>query len=123
LWAGLPVLTQIGGTFAGRVAASLLKAIGLPELITHSPEEYEALAIELALNQEKLQSIREKLARNRLTTPLFDTPLYTKHLEAAYQAMYHRYQAGLPPDHIRVSRADGNKARSVDPIAAVPKGV
>jgi protein O-GlcNAc transferase len=104
LWAGLPVLTQIGCTFAGRVAASLLNAIDLPELITHSPEEYEALAIELALNNEKLQSIREKLARNRLTTPLFDTPLYTKHLEAAYEAIYHRYQAGLPRDHIEIKR-------------------
>jgi predicted O-linked N-acetylglucosamine transferase (SPINDLY family) len=121
LWAGLPVLTQIGSTFAGRVAASLLKAIDLPELITHSPEEYEALAIELALNREKLQRIREKLARNRLTTPLFDTPLYTKHLEDAYEAMYHRYQAGLPPDHIRVGRADRNPERSADQIGAVPK--
>ena len=102
LWAGLPVLTQIGSTFAGRVAASLLKAINLPELITHSPEEYEALAIELALNKEKLRRIQEKLARNRLTTPLFDTPLYTKHLEAAYEAMYQRYQAGLPPYHIEI---------------------
>jgi len=120
LWAGLPVLTQIGSTFPGRVAASLLKAIDLPELITHSPEEYEALAIELALNREKLQSIREKLARNRLTTPLFDTPLYTKHLEAAYEAMYHRYQAGLRPDHISVSRADGNQARSAGQIGALP---
>ena len=103
LWAGLPVLTQIGSTFAGRVAASLLKAIDLPELITLSPEEYEALAIELALNKEKLRGIREKLATNRLTTPLFDSPLYTKHLEAAYEAMYHRYQAGLPPDHIEIN--------------------
>jgi predicted O-linked N-acetylglucosamine transferase (SPINDLY family) len=103
LWAGLPVLTQIGNTFAGRVAASLLKAIDLPELITHSPEEYEALAIELAFNKERLQSIQEKLARNRLTKPLFDTPLYTKHLEAAYEAMYHRYQAALPPDNMEIN--------------------
>ena len=102
LWAGLPVSTQIGSAFAGRVAASLLKAIDLPELITHSPEEYEALAIELALNKEKLRGIQEKLARNRLTKSLFDTPLYTKHLEAAYEAMYNRYQAGLPPDHIEI---------------------
>jgi predicted O-linked N-acetylglucosamine transferase (SPINDLY family) len=102
LWTGLPVLTQIGGNLAGRVAASLLKAIDLRELITNSPEEYEALAIELALNREKLQSIQEKLARNRLTTPLFDSPLYTKHLEAAYEAMYQRYRAGLPPDHIEI---------------------
>ena len=102
LWAGLPVLTQMGNTFAGRVAASVLNAIDLPELITHSREEYEALAIELALNREKLQAIRERLQRNCLTTPLFDTALYTKHLEAAYKAMYQRYQAGLPPDHIEV---------------------
>jgi predicted O-linked N-acetylglucosamine transferase (SPINDLY family) len=121
LWSGLPVLTQIGRTFAGRVAASLLKAIDLPELITHSPEEYEALAIELALNKKRLQSIREKLARNRLTTPLFDTPVYTKHLEAAYEVMYHRYQAGLPPDHIRVSGAVGNQARPAELIGAVQK--
>jgi len=98
LWAGLPVLTQIGNAFAGRVAASLLNAIGLPELITHSREEYEALAIE-ALNGEKLKAIKERLSRNRLTSPLFDTPLYTMHLKAAYEAMYQRYKAGLPPDH------------------------
>jgi len=103
LWAGLPVLTQIGNAFAGRVAASLLNAIDLPELITHSREEYEALAIELALNGEKLKAIKEKLARNRLTTQLFDTSLYTKHLEAAYEAMYQRYKAGLPPDHIEIN--------------------
>ena len=91
-------MTQIGNAFAGRVAASLLNAIGLPELITHSREEYEALAIE-ALNGEKLKAIKERLSRNRLTSPLFDTPLYTMHLKAAYEAMYQRYKAGLPPDH------------------------
>jgi protein O-GlcNAc transferase len=103
LWAGLPVLTQIGNAFAGRVAASLLNAIDMPELITYSREEYEALAIELALNGEKLKAIKEKLARNRLTTRLFDTSLYAKHLEAAYEAMYQRYKAGLPPDHIEIN--------------------
>jgi protein O-GlcNAc transferase len=102
LWAGLPVITQIGSTFAGRVASSLLNAIGLPELITHSREEYEALAIDLALNKEKLQSIREKLEINRLTTPLFNTPLYTAHLESAYEVMYQRYQARLPPENIEI---------------------
>jgi len=102
LWAGLPVLTQIGETFAGRVAGSLLNAIDVPELITHSREEYEALAVELALNHEKLMDIKEKLTRNRLTTPLFDTALFARHIEAAYEAMYQRYQAGLPPDHIEI---------------------
>ena len=100
LWAGLPVLTRIGETFAGRVAASLLNAIGLPELITTTLEAYEQMAIDLATHREKLTIIKRKLAENRLTTPLFDTALFTKHIEAAYAAMYERYQAGLPPDHI-----------------------
>ena len=102
LWAGLPVLTQIGTTFTGRVAASLLKAIGLPELITKSQSEYEARAIALALSPGELSAVKDKLARNRLTTPLFDTERYTRHLEAAYQAIYERYHAELPPDHIYV---------------------
>lgn len=100
LWAGLPVLTCIGETFAGRVAASLLNAIGLPELITTTLKAYEELAIDLPMHPEKLAAIKNKLAENRLTTPLFDTKLFTKHIEAAYTAMYERYQAGLPPDHI-----------------------
>jgi predicted O-linked N-acetylglucosamine transferase (SPINDLY family) len=102
LWAGLPVLTQMGETFAGRVAASLLKAIGLPELITKSQSEYEAHAIELAKSPEELSAIKDKLAKNRLTTPLFDTERYTRHLETAYQVIYERYHAELPPDHMYV---------------------
>jgi predicted O-linked N-acetylglucosamine transferase (SPINDLY family) len=97
LWAGVPVLTEIGETFAGRVAASLLTAIGLPELITKSRAEYEALAVELATSPEKISAIKIKLASNRLTTPLFDTENYTRRLESAYQTMYERYQADLPP--------------------------
>jgi predicted O-linked N-acetylglucosamine transferase (SPINDLY family) len=100
LWVGLPVLTCMGNSFAGRMAASLLTNIGLPELITRSLQEYESLAIELATNPDKLTQIKTKLAENRLTTPLFDTPLFTKHIEAAYQAVYDRYQSGLQPDHI-----------------------
>ena len=102
LWTGLPVLTLMGKSFASRVAASLLNAIGLPELITSNQEEYEALAIELALNPHKLADIKLKLAKNRLTTPLFDTPLFTKNLEAAYIKMYERYQDDLEPDHISI---------------------
>ena len=100
LWSGLPVLTQIGQSFAGRMAASLLNAIELPELITHTQAEYEALAIELARNPERLKAIKEKLAKNKLTTPLFNTPLFTKNLEFAYTKIYQRYQAGLAPDHL-----------------------
>ena len=102
LWTGLPVLTLMGRSFASRVAASLLNAIGLPELITNTQEEYEALAIELAMNPKKLEIIKLKLANNRLTAPLFDTPLFTKNLEAAYIKMYERYQNDLGPDHIAI---------------------
>ena len=100
LKAGVPVLTLIGQSFASRVAASLLNAIGLPELVTSTQEEYEALAIELALNSQKLADIKLKLAQNRLSTPLFDTPLFTKNLEAAYTRMYERDQLGMQPDHL-----------------------
>ena len=103
LWAGLPVLTQIGETFAGRVAASLLSAIGLPELIVQTQEQFENTAIELATRPELMTAITCKLAENRPTKPLFDTKLYTRHLESAYAAMYQRYQAGLSPDHISVA--------------------
>jgi predicted O-linked N-acetylglucosamine transferase (SPINDLY family) len=102
LWAGLPVLTLMGESFAARVAASLLNAIDLPELITHSQAEYESLAVELATHPEKLLQIKRKLQDNRLTKPLFDTPRYTKNIEAAYTQMYGRYQAGLPPDHLYI---------------------
>ena len=108
LWAGLPVLTQIGETFAGRVAASLLNAVGLPELITQTQQEYEELAIELATSPEKLAAIKQKLSQNRLTTPLFNTKLFTRHIEAAYTAMYERYQAGLPLDNIRAPSEQAN---------------
>ena len=102
LWAGLPVLTCIGKSFASRVAASLLNAIELPELITTTQEQYEALAIELATNPKKLRSIKQKLERNKLTRALFDTPRFTKHIEAAYKQMYERYQADLPPSNIYI---------------------
>jgi protein O-GlcNAc transferase len=104
LWVGLPVLTCLGVTFAGRVAASLLSAIGLPEMITTSLEAYERAAIDLAQNPNKLDRLKSRLAENRLTTPLFNTELLTKHIEAAYTAMYERYRAGLSFDHIYVSR-------------------
>ena len=100
LWAGLPVLTCLGETFSGRVAASLLNAIGLPELVTETPQAYEAMAIELATHPEILAGIKRKLAANRLATPLFDTEGFTRHIEAAYAAMHQRHRAGLAPDHI-----------------------
>jgi len=102
LWAGVPVLTCTGEAFASRMASSLLTAIELPELITTSQADYEALAIELATNPERFQAIKNKLERNRLTTPLFDTQLFTRHIEDAYTQMYEKYHADLPPDHISV---------------------
>ena len=102
LWAGLPVLTCMGESFASRVAVSVLNAIELPELVTTTQEQYEANAIELAPNPAKLRAIKDKIEQNRLTTALFDTPRFTKHIEAAYTQMYERYQTDLPPDHIYI---------------------
>ncbi len=102
LWAGLPVLTRPGEAFASRVAASLLAAVELPELITRTADDYEALAVELATDPARLNALRQKLDRNRLTTPLFDTALYTRHIETAYTMMMDRYHAGLPIEHLYV---------------------
>jgi predicted O-linked N-acetylglucosamine transferase (SPINDLY family) len=106
LWAGLPVLTCLGTTFPGRVVASLLNAIGLNELITHSLEEYEALAVELAMNPKRLAEIRSKLAQNRGTYPLFDTDRFRRHIEAAYTTMWERYQRGDEPRSFAVPAVD-----------------
>ena len=100
LWVGLPVLTLLGSSFAGRMAASLLNAIDLQELIAYSQEEYERLAIELALNPMKFAEIKSRLAQNHLSAPLFNTPFFTKNLEMAYSKIYESYLAGKEPDHI-----------------------
>ncbi|MGA7537492.1 MAG: tetratricopeptide repeat protein [Steroidobacteraceae bacterium] len=102
LWAGLPVLTLSGETFASRVGASLLEAVGLPQLTASTQEQYERLAVELASDPPRLADIRAKLAGDLRTTPLFDTAASAGHLEAAYTKMYERYHARLPPEHIRV---------------------
>lgn len=100
LWAGLPVLTCPGRTFASRVAASLNTAVGLPDLIAGSIEEYESMAVALARNSGRLGEIRSRLAANRLLAPLFDTVRYTRNLESLYLSMYDRFRRGLTPDHI-----------------------
>ena len=84
------------------MGASIVNALNLPELITRSLEEYEALAIELATNPDKLKAIKDKLASNLSTAPLYDTKLFTKNIESAYTQMYERYHEGLEPDHIYV---------------------
>ena len=101
LWVGLPVLTMTGESFVSRTAASLLKAIGAPELVTSTPAEYEQLAIDLASNPQRLAQIRKKIEDNRLTTSLFDTTRFARNLEAAFTAIHERHQGGLPPDHFR----------------------
>jgi predicted O-linked N-acetylglucosamine transferase (SPINDLY family) len=103
LWAGVPVVTRLGTSFASRVAASLLNALALPELVTRDLDEYESLAIELATNSEKFARVKSKLARNRLTSPLFDTKGYTKHLELAFKIAHDRYQSNIAPNHIHLS--------------------
>ena len=104
LWTGLPLLTCRGNAFPGRVAASLLRAIGLPELITENLTEYEALALKLASMPNMLAGIRSRLAQNRSTAPLFDIERYRRHLESAYITMYERYQQGLPPQGFSVTK-------------------
>jgi predicted O-linked N-acetylglucosamine transferase (SPINDLY family) len=109
LWAGLPVLTCLGETFAGRVAGSLLSAVGLPELISRTPAQYEALALEIATHPDKLLSLKAKLARNKLTSPLFDTARFVRNIEALYSKMWQRHLVGLSPEHIYAVGDENNK--------------
>ena len=102
LWCGVPVLTLQGKSFASRVASSLLTAIDLTELITHSFEEYETKAIQLALTKGMLLEIKDKLARNKTHCQLFNSPLFTKNLEKAYQCMYSHYSSGQAPKAISI---------------------
>jgi protein O-GlcNAc transferase len=106
LWAGLPVLTCAGPTFAGRVAGSLLTAIGLSELITNSLKEYEAMALKLAREPLLHASLRGKLAKNRDTAPLFNTMRTTRHIEAAYLKMWDRHERGEEPVTFAVDPLD-----------------
>lgn len=102
LWAGLPVLTCRGGTFGSRVAASLLTAVGLSDLITDNLADYTALALKLARDPDLLSSLRGTLAANRNRSPLFDTARFTRHIEAAYLTMWQRAQRGEPPSPFSV---------------------
>ncbi|MBK8322456.1 MAG: tetratricopeptide repeat protein [Betaproteobacteria bacterium] len=102
LWAGLPVLTCPGGTFAGRVAASVVTAAGLPELVASSPEAYEAEAIRLAHSREALAAIRGRVTAARASAPLFDTAAFTRHLESAFARMHERAAGGLAPEAFEV---------------------
>ncbi len=102
LWAGLPVLTCMGAAFPARVAASLLTAVGLTDLIAPSMQDYENLAVELAHNPSKLRALKHRLQNNRTNCYLFNTELFARHIESAYRSMFARIQAGLPPEAIDV---------------------
>lgn len=105
LWAGVPVLTCSGDGFAARVAGSLVRAVGLPQLVTCSAAQYEARALELASAPAELERIRNTLARNRLTHPLFDTQAQCRDLERAYRFMWERHQRGEPPETFALEAA------------------
>ncbi len=102
LQAGLPVLTCIGESFASRVAASLINSVGLSELIVKTNKQYEKIAIDLATKPLKMKNIKDKLEKNLISSPLYDTPLYVKQIERAYLTMYKRYQEEKSPEHIYV---------------------
>jgi len=97
LWSGLPLVTCQGESFVGRVAASLLQAVGLPELVTDNLQDYESLALRLATDASLLRGLLERLKQNRLTYPLFDTDRYRRHIEAAYTNMWELWQRGEVP--------------------------
>lgn len=103
LWVGLPVLTCMGQSFASRVAASLLQAAGLPELVTSTQADFEARAIELARDPAQLGHLRAKLRDQGHSSALFDARLFARHIESAYTTMLERQQRGLPPDVIEVA--------------------
>jgi predicted O-linked N-acetylglucosamine transferase (SPINDLY family) len=105
LWAGVPVLTCLGSTFAGRVAASQLRAVGLPELVTESLPDYEALALKISTDAALCSSLKDRLARDRKTCPLFDTRRFARNLEAAYTTMWRRVQRGEAPQSFVVDPA------------------
>ncbi len=111
LWAGLPVLTCRGESFAGRVAASLLQAIGLPELVTANLNDYAALARWLAEDRGLLREIRKRLAENRLTCALFDTELTRRNIEIAYHRMWRQLQKGERPKGFTVDSSDDDISR------------
>jgi predicted O-linked N-acetylglucosamine transferase (SPINDLY family) len=105
LWVGVPVLTCMGETFTGRVCGGLLHTLGLPELVTTTLADYEALALRIARSPALLAELKAKVAAGRTASPLFDVDRFRANLERAYRAMWQRHAEGLPPDHIDVTAA------------------
>jgi predicted O-linked N-acetylglucosamine transferase (SPINDLY family) len=103
LWMGLPVVTRTGASFASRVAASLLQASSLPELVVETVDDYERLAIDLAHDASRRSKIRQLLLSVRDSAALFDLERFTRHIERAYQTIHRRHLEGLPVDHVKIS--------------------
>lgn len=117
LWAGLPLLTCRGKAFAGRVAASLLSAAGLPELVTQTPDDYERLAVALAQDKARLDAIRQRLLLNRADCALFDTDRFRRHIEASYTTMWDTWSRGEKPHAFSVQPIGGNQISAPAPRA------
>jgi predicted O-linked N-acetylglucosamine transferase (SPINDLY family) len=103
LWAGLPVLTCLGESAIGRVAGSVLMALGMDELVTKDWQGYEAQAVRIGLESGYAKSLKDKLERNRKEAPLFDTARLTRHMESAYEQMHERVRQGLGPQGFEVN--------------------
>ena len=110
LWAGLPVVTCAGRAFIGRVAGSLLRAAELPALVTSTLEDYEAMALRLATDRATLRNLRDRLARTRLSVPLFDTARYVRNIEAAYAHMFRLCAEERAPEAFAVADLPGRGA-------------
>jgi protein O-GlcNAc transferase len=115
LWAGVPLVTCAGEALAARMAGSLLTAVGLPELVTDSVEAYESLALDLATTPSLLADVRGRLADSRVTSPLFDSERFCRHLESAYVSMWERAERGKPPESFAVPRLPITAPRTVPP--------
>ena len=102
LWAGLPIITKKGEQFFARCAASMLNAVGVPELIVNTEKEYEDHALRLATNEFLLSSITKKIKDNKFSAPLFDTKQYTSHLESAFEQVFSNYNDDLYPRDIEI---------------------
>jgi predicted O-linked N-acetylglucosamine transferase (SPINDLY family) len=102
LWAGLPVLTCLGESSFGRIAGSVLMALGMPELVAASLQEYEAQAVRIGLESGYAKSLKAKLEKNKVEAPLFDTARLTRHMERAYERMHERVQQGVEPQGFEV---------------------
>lgn len=122
LWAGTPMVTLAGETLASRVASSQLTCLGLPELIAHSAQEYEDIAIRLGRDRQYLKAIRAKVWKNRVESPLFSVSVYTRNLEDVYTRMWRRHETGLPVGHLVIDKT-GEKSNTNNQVIVTSMSV